>query len=604
MLRRASIVIGCVLSFGLGSSVLARQQPAPLPSAGRFAHAAVAADHAIASQAGVEILQRGGNAVDAAVATSFALSVVRPFSCGIGGGGFMVIHLASHPNPALKLPLDTTLNYREQAPAWATPDCFERLDANALAAGAAPDSSTKGGTAVAVPGTILGLLTALERYGTLDRAAVLAPAIRVAEQGFVVDEAYLSAVTEDVLPWFAKDPVRRERFAWVWRRFLRDGNVRIGDVITLPEQAQALRLLARDGVVAFTQGPIGLAIVAAVRGDIGANPAVAGGGMTAADLAAQTVVELPPLVANFRGDQVLTMPPPSSGGIVLAQVFATLDARNADILGVAHNSPDYIHFVAEASKHAFADRARWLADPAFTAVPLAALLNPDMLRTRARAIDVAKVGPLASYGLSQLPEDHGTSHLSVVDAWGNAVACTETINLVFGSLLAVPEFGFVLNNQMDDFLTRRGKPNAFGLTQSDRNLPAPGKRPLSSMSPTIVVHSEGGKPARVRLVIGASGGPRIISATLQSALNVLAFNQNALEAVSSPRFHHQWMPNELELEARLRRDGLVGELTGKGHQIKDRAVIGVVQLIRWVEGTQAGWDAASDPRKGGVPAGY
>ncbi|MEK6703737.1 MAG: gamma-glutamyltransferase, partial [Planctomycetota bacterium] len=470
--------LACVLTFALAPTLAG--QPQVPASAGRFAHAAVAADHAIASQAGLEILNKGGNAVDAAVATSFVLSVVRPFSCGIGGGGFMVIHLSSHPNTALKLPLDVSLNYREQAPAWATPDCYERLDA----AGGSPDSSTKGGTAVAIPGTMLGLLTALERYGTLDRATVLAPAIRAAEEGFIVDAAYLTAVVDDVMPWYAKEPARRERFAWVWHRFLRDGSVKVGDVITLPEQAQALRLLARDGVVAFTQGPIGLAIVAAVRGDIANNPVVAGGGMTMADLNAQTVVEQPPLSAGFRGDLVLTMPPPSSGGIVLAQVFATLDARVADLSGIAHNSPDYIHFVAEASKHAFADRARWLADTAFSPVPLAALLNPAMLAARGKSIDFGRVQAPASYGLSQIPEDHGTSHLSVVDAMGNAVACTETINLVFGSLLAVPEFGFVLNNEMDDFLTRRGKPNAFGLTQSDRNLPAPGKRPLSSMSPT------------------------------------------------------------------------------------------------------------------------
>ncbi len=596
---RAIAFFACVLGL-FPIAIAGGQQPPAPPYAGRFEHAAVAADHALASRAGLEILQKGGNAVDAAVAASFALSVVRPFSCGIGGGGFMVIHLESHPNSALKLPLDTSLNYREQAPAWATPNCYERLDA----AGFHADTSTKGGTAVAVPGTILGLLTALERYGTLDRATVLAPAIRAAEEGFLVDEAYYSAAHEDVLPWYAKDATRRERFAWVWHRFLRDGNVKVGDRITLPEQARALRLVAKDGAAAYTQGAIGQAIIAAIRADIGNNPAVDGGGMTMADIAAQTVAEQPPLLVSFRGDQVMTMPPPSSGGIVLAQVFATLDARSADLAAVTHNSPEYIHFVAEASKHAFADRARWLADPAFSPVPLAALLDPAMLTARAGSIDLDHVLPIPSYGLTQLPEDHGTSHLSVVDAMGNAVACTETINLVFGSLLAVPEFGFVLNNQMDDFLTRRGKPNAFGLTQSDRNLPAPGKRPLSSMSPTIVLHSQNGAPPKVRLVIGASGGPRIISGTLQAALNVLAFNQNAWAAVTAPRFHHQWQPDELELEPALSTVLDIPALQRKGHSTKTRTAVGVVQLIQRGDGDQSGWYAASDPRKGGVPAGY
>jgi gamma-glutamyltranspeptidase/glutathione hydrolase len=582
---------------GLGQVASSHAQPstARFSEPGSFVRAfsggAVAADHALASKAGADMLRRGGNAVDAAVAASFTLSVVRPFSCGIGGGGFMVVRLSvprfSEPGASVT---EIALNYREQAPACAVPDYYERL------APTRPDAATRGGTAVAIPGTSHGLLHALSMYGTLDRAAVLAPAIDAAERGFVVDEAYLRAVREDVLPGFEKDPSLRTRFAFLWERFLREGKVALGDTITLPEQASALRLIADRGAEAFTKGPLADAIVASIAKD--------GGALTHADLGSFRVQPIEPLRTSWMGCRVLTMPPPSSGGLVLAQVFSTLTARPERLADLGHNTPAYVHVVAEAGKHAFADRARWLADPAFVSLPMNNLLDPAMLAARAGTIKTDGVLPDDSYGWRPAPatkpvDDGGTSHISVVDSKGNAVACTETINLVFGSWLAVEGFGFCLNNEMDDFLTVRGKPNAFGLAQADANLPAPGKRPLSSMSPTILLNPDG----TVRAVVGASGGPRIISATLQAILSHMVFGYDAGDAVRLPRFHHQWMPAVLGLEPTMAQtDEPQTTLRRLGHKTQSRTWgdVGVVQMIT---SSPNGWSAASDPRKGGTPDG-
>lgn len=560
---------------------------------GRFARAAVAADHATASAAGAEILARGGNAVDAAVATSFALSVVRPYSCGIGGGGFMVIkfnHDPKHGN------LATTLNYRETTPAAVDEDFYEKLtDA---------DASTRGGTSVAIPGTVAGLLLALEKYGTLDRATVMAPAIRAADQGFVADAHYVDSV-QTVIKWYRKDPARQQRLPFVWKRFLREGRIKPGDRIRLPEQAEALRLIARDGKDAFYSGPIASEIVATIAND--------GGVMTADDLAAYQPREVEPLSAAASRLTLLTMRPPSSGGIVLVQMLAEslaslnvppadrdAAARSATLLGVDRSDAAALHLQIEKLKHAFADRARWLADPQFARVPTDALLSLEYFRERIHRIDPARTQPVESYGLvAQLPEDHGTSHFSVVDPHGNAVACTETINLVFASCLAVEKYGFVLNDEMDDFTTRRGKPNAFKLVQSDRNLPQPGKRPLSSMTPTIILDDEG----QPFIIAGASGGPRIITGTLQAVFNVLASNASAGQAVAAPRLHHQWQPDVLGAEPGALTREVSAALRKKGHVIERTEQVGNVQLIRRARDGN-GWEAASDPRKGGRPAGF
>ncbi|MCC6970900.1 MAG: gamma-glutamyltransferase [Phycisphaerales bacterium] len=552
-----------------------------------FENGAVAADHSIASQAGAEILRAGGNAVDAAVATSLALSVVRPYSCGIGGGGFMIVHLVDHPTHP---PIDIAINYREQCPGAYMSDYYEKCDL----AGLGEHTSTHGGRAVAIPGTVAGLLHALERYGTMTRAQVFAPAIRAAEEGFLVDEHYATSIREPEVMGFLKDrPDRQAQFSFIWNRFLSRGEIKVGDRVRLPEQAEALRLIARDGRDAFYKGPIAESIVKAVR--------LAGGEMTLADLENFKVAEAEPLRAEFMGRRLMMMPPPSSGGIAVAQVFEMLELR-PELTRSGLNSTPYIHAVTEALKHAFADRARYVADPAFVPVPTDSLLAPGYIRSLASRIDPSRTLEASQYGgqepVDQLPEDHGTSHLCVVDSKGNAVACTETINLIFGSLVCAEPFGFILNNEMDDFVTRRGTANAFGLVESEKNMPSPGKRPLSCMSPIIAVDEKG-----VALVAGAAGGPRIITSTVQVALNVLQWNLPAEQAMLMPRFHHQWTPNTLQMEASLRGGATAQELAKLGHEVTTRKAVGNAQLIRRAKDTK-GYEAACDPRKGGLPAGH
>jgi gamma-glutamyltranspeptidase/glutathione hydrolase len=563
--------------------------PAPPPTV--YARGAVAADHVVASRAGLDMLERGGNAVDAAVAASFCLSVVRPFSCGIGGGGFMLIHLPDDPSRGR---VTIALDYRERAPHAVGPDHFEALP---------DDASRASGHAVAVPGTVAGLLVALEQFGTLDRRTVLAPAIRAAEEGFVVDASLLKAI-ETLRGHLDGRGDDRERFAagdaFLRRRLLHEAASLVGRRVRLPEQAHALRLIAERGRSAFYQGPIGEAVVQTVR--------AAGGVMTMDDLGRYRVTSSQPLQRDALGHRFLAMPLPSSGGLTQLQILDFLERHAAELGAATHNDDRYVHLVTEAMKYAFADRAAWLGDPEFVEVPVSRLLDPQYLRGRAERYDPLRTQPPGAYGGGPgLPTDGGTSHVSVVDRFGGAVACTETINLVFGARIAVADYGFLLNNEMDDFLTRRGQPNAFGLQQSERNLPAPGKRPLSSMSPTIVLDARGD----VHVVAGASGGPRIISATTQVILNVVLDDMHAIEAVRAPRFHHQWAPDILYLEQGLTAprptpDGQGGAaridaLEARGHELGTREDIGTVQLIRRVRN---GWEAASDPRKGGRAAGY
>lgn len=618
----AALLPGCAANRG------AQAESAPDFAADYRRHA-VAADHPLASAAGLEVLRAGGNAVDAAVATSFALSVVRPFSCGIGGGGFMVIHFERPPDGSTTR--DIAINYREMAPAAITPDFYAaRLDRDR-----ADLASRTGGTAAGVPGTVAGLLHAHERFGRLSREQVLAPAIRLAEEGFEADEAYVRAVTS-ISEDFAAHADWPQRFAFVWNRYLMQGQVAVGDRIHIPEQADALRLIARDGAAAFYTGPIADAIVRAVQSD--------GGLITRDDLRNYRPNDAQPLTFDAFGRTFLTMPPPSSGGVTLAQTLGLLEREwnpepiNNRVIRLDHfplyderlrpeSSTDTVASamtkgpgwslqwrdaqLIECFQLAFADRAAWLGDPDFVGIPLDRLLSSDYLDQRATLIDQQQ-GPqppehyLDPDAAAELLTDHGTSHLSVVDRWGNAVACTETINLEFGSLLAVPEYGFILNDQMDDFTSRVGEPNAFGLRQSARNLPQPGKRPLSSMTPTIVLDASG----QVEVIAGASGGPRIITGTTLAILHAIN-GWPAREAVAAPRFHHQWMPARLDMEPQYAaldwhahtmaaRQTMAQGLADRGYEVREIDRLSVVQLIRR-RGQM--WEAASDPRKGGRPAG-
>lgn len=609
--------------------------PASSSFAAKFAHYAVAADHEAASRAGAEIVAAGGNAVDGAVAAGFALSVVRPMSCGIGGGGFMVVHLKE----AVKGrggrggrggPVDVALNFRETCPAAITPDFFEKGGAGEkraarekgggqAGANVEPlpdDASTIGGLAVCVPGSVAGLLEALEQYGTMERAAVLAPAIRLAREGFVVDEAYMKGASSLIAKFNAK-PEMQSRFAFVWERYLLKGAVKVGDRIVIAEQAEALELIAKQGAKAFYEGEIAKAMVEATKS--------AGGVVTLADLRAFTVERGPALVYTFRGDTFLGMPLPSSGGLAMAQTLGILERRKIDDLAArgkaaGEDLPTEVAWaVTEAFKHAFSDRARFAGDLRGRAASdlVAKVLNPGYLDALAASCRPGRTAGPAAYGSGWttndagevIPDDGGTSHVSVVDGQGNAAALTQTINLELGSLVGVPKYGFVLNNEMDDFTTRADRGNAFGLRQSDRNRPGHeggrGHRPLSSMSPTIVLDAHG----NVKAVAGASGGPRIITGTTLVLLNTLVMGMPADRAVSAARFHHQWLPDEVQIDERLKEQTSQGldleTWFKKGHYrpVPMKSESAVQVIVREGEGEKGVWHAASDPRKGGKPAG-
>ncbi len=539
---------------------------------------AVAADHPAASDAGLEVWQAGGNVVDVAAAVGFALSVVRPESSGIGGGGFMVVWNAEQRRAV-------AIDYRERAPAAATPDMFLRPDGTPD-----PDASRFGAKAVAVPHHVAGLCYAVRTYGRLELQKVLAPAIRLAKQGVPLDATGMKARRE-TLRRFAEHPEWKHRFAAFHHLYLEEGRTpEVGQVFKSP-QAALLERIAAEGPAGFYSGPAAEAFVAEMRRD--------GGLITLDDLKQARAIERPPLTSPYFGGTLVTMPPPSSGGIALIEMLNILDAYGrthpADAAALAdRNSPRFRHVLAEAMKHAFADRATYLGDPEAAEIPTAALISPEYAATLAAKIDPASTKPLDAYGRTLPTTDAGTTHFSVIDADGNGVACTETVNLTFGSYVVVPETGLLLNDEMDDFAARPGTPNAFGLVQSEAAAIGPGRRPLSSMTPTLLV-----RDGKAVLAVGASGGPRIITATLQVLLNRVRFGLPVADAVAAPRQHHQWLPNRLLLEPQLRKTS-AGPLGALGHEIETNQSLAVSQLV---VRTPDGLEAACDPRKGGRPAG-
>jgi gamma-glutamyltranspeptidase/glutathione hydrolase len=380
----------------------------------------------------------------------------------------------------------------------------------------------------------------------------------------------------------------------IWERLMHEGEIDVGDRVHLPEQARALRLIAEHGADAFYHGPIADAIIASVEAD--------GGVISREDLTGYAVQEVEPIVHDAGGARVLAMPPPSSGGVAVAQILDLAERLDLAMPPTGSPDTDAVHALAEIMKHAFADRSRHMADPAFHDVPVDAMLDAERLDATAqavrRAVTLRRTGSPDSYGIADpIEEDGGTSHISVIDRWGSAVACTETINLAFGSLVGVEGFGFCLNNQMDDFTTIKGQANAFGLVQSEANLSEPGKRPLSSMSPTIIVDERG----EVIAVAGASGGPRIISSTAQVLLRRLRGNATAEQAVAAPRLHHQWLPDFLFLEP-CNESSLAESLGERGFTSAERERIGAVQAIFRDPDSQR-VDGSADPRKGGGVAG-
>ncbi len=499
-----------------------------------------------ASEAGREAFARGGNAIDAAVAAAFAIGVTEQYHSGIGGGGFLLIRVGASGETF-------ALDAREVAPAAARADMY--LDASGKVV---PGVSRAGGKSVAVPGLAHGLLEAQARFGRLSRADVLAPAIRLAREGFAIGVRH-----QRMLAFGAQFGLWKAPFAAETARInLANGEVPpLGWKLVQPDLARTYEALARDGAQALARGPIADAIVAAAAG--------AGGLLSQVDLDAYRTVWREPVRGSYRGAEVISFPPPSSGGVHLVQMLNTLEPFDLAALGAG--SSGAIHLVAEAMKLAFADRAAHLGDPDFARVPvawltskaygqeLAARLRPRPLWQRAPwrwgQGDVLRV---AGPGTPP-PDDAGTSHLSALDAEGNAVAITQTVNLLFGSGITVPGTGIVLNDEMDDFAAAPDVPNAFGLVGRDKNAIAPGKRPLSSMTPTIVV-----RDGRAWMVTGSPGGPRIITTTLLTILNAVDFGMDVQQAVSAPRFHHQWLPDKLELEPDVPRD-VRDALARRGH---------------------------------------
>jgi gamma-glutamyltranspeptidase/glutathione hydrolase len=522
----------------------------------------IASSSRLASEAGVEILRRGGNAVDAAVATGFALAVTYPFAGNIGGGGFMVIHLADGRQVAI--------DYRETAPLGATRNMY--LDAR----GEPTARSQVGHLAVAVPGAVAGMAEALARHGRLPLAAVLAPAIRLAEQGFEVDSALHRSLRGD--------SAKLVRFAGAPVFFPGGRPLAPGARLVQRDLARTLRRIAERGPREFYEGETAGLLVAEMRRG--------GGIITREDLRRYRPVVRTPLRTTYRGYTVLGMPPVSSGGTTSFGILHMLETR--DPLP-AFGSAAYAHLLAEAGRRAFVDRNTKLCDPAFCRVPVDELTSKAYARRLAATIDPARATPTAS--ISTLGDHTHTTHYSVVDAAGNAVSTTTTLNLGYGSGVYVAGGGFFLNDEMDDLAAAPGRPNHFGLVEGEQNAIAPGKRPLSSMSPTVVLDPGG----RVLLVVGAAGGPTIISGTTQVILNVLDHRMSLADAMRAPRLHHQALPDELAHEANGLARAAADSLRAMGHALSDAGSLVSVNAVMRVP---SGWEGVHDPRRTGGAVGY
>ncbi len=526
----------------------------------------VVASEPHAADAGIEILKAGGNAVDAAVAVGFALAVTHPEAGNIGGGGFMLIRLAGGEV--------VVVDYREEAPGAASREMYLNGHGEVI-----PDASTIGARAVAVPGTVDGLALAHRRYGRLPWARLLRPAIRLAQQGFPVSFALAESLrSESVL--LSKDPESK-------RIFLRDGrHYEPGELFQQLELAATLRGIARQGARAFYRGDVALALAATMQeyeGLIGVE-----------DLKQYKAKLRKPLRGSFRGYEILSVPPPSSGGIGLIEMLNILEPLD---LGQP-NSFHSIHLIAQTMRRAYADRAAYLGDADFVEVPARGLTSRTYAAFLREEVLKSKVHDAVGEGKPAAFESEQTTHFSVIDAAGNAVANTYTLNGKFGCGVTVKGAGFLLNNEMDDFTSKPGIANMYGLLQSEANTIAPRKRPLSAMTPTIFV-----RDGKVRMVLGSPGGGTIINTVLQVALNVLVYGMDVRQAVTSPRFHHQWMPDRLVLERWGFSEDTIMKLKEAGYELAYRDRMGACEAIE-VDPAKGWRFGAADPRAGGKAAGY
>jgi len=523
----------------------------------------VATQSVYASRVGADVLAEGGNAVDAAVAVGFALAVTLPRAGNIGGGGFMLVHDAGSGD-------NVAIDYREMAPARATADMFLDADGNAD-----PQLSRFSHLSSGVPGTVAGLWAAHERFGSLPWRRLIEPAIRLAREGF--------PVSYDLAGLLAQRKPRLCRQAAACDYLYRPGGepYRAGDILTQPDLAATLTLIAEQGRDAFYTGPIADRIVAEME---------RGGGLVDAEsLANYRVVFRDPVVGRYRGNTIVTMPPPSSGGVHIVQMLNVLE--RFDVAAMGAGSADAVHLLAETARLAFADRSKHLGDPDYYDVPVDWLTSKSYAAELADAIDLERARPSDEVGpgIAPVPESEDTTHYSIIDSDGNVVSNTYTLNFSFGSGIAVAGAGFLLNNEMDDFVAKPGVPNAFGLLGGEANAVEDGKRPLSSMTPTIVFRD--GTPW---FATGSPGGSRIITTVLQMIVNSIDHGMNIAEAAAAPRMHHQWFPDVLQLEDGFSPD-TIALLEARGHEISMSGLsMGSLQSVAVRDGVYRG---ASDPRR-------
>ena len=580
---RIDIVFGTLAAFYIVVACLWSAVVAPAASAASTRP--VAAEHGmvvtaqhLATQVGVNVLKHGGNAVDAAVAVGYALAVVYPAAGNLGGGGFMTIRLADGRR--------TFLDFREKAPGAASRDMYLDKDGNVI-----NGLSTTGWLAVGVPGTVSGLEYARQKYGTMTRAALIDPAIELAEDGFILDQGdvdMLASATSDF-----------RKFPSTGKIFLHSGAVFLaGQRLVQRDLAGTLRLIRREGADGFYEGKTAAAIVKASR---------AGGGIIdLEDLKSYRTRELAPIECDYRGYHLISAPPPSSGGVALCEMLNILEGYPLKELG--WGSAQALHDEIEAMRHAFADRNTLLGDPAFVENPVERLIDKRYAAKIRDSITADKAGISSELGKDVAShEGVNTTHFSIVDRAGNAVSLTYTLNDWFGARVVASGTGVLMNDEMDDFTPNPGQPNAYGVTQGDANAIAPGKIPLSSMSPTII--TKDGKPV---LILGTPGGRRIITAVLQTILNVVDFQMNIQEAVNAPRIHHQWLPDVTNVEPYALSPDTRRILEGMGYRFDDAlpanhlaAIMVGAPRLGGESISQNRYYGANDPRRGtGLAAGY
>ena len=543
-------------------------------------HAIVVSVHELASRAGIEMLNSGGNAVDAAVATGFALAVVYPLAGNLGGGGFLLLRNADGKTHFI--------DFREKAPAAATEKMYLDAQGNVI-----KDSSLVGYKSVGVPGSVAGLVYAEKQYGKLSIEKVMAPAIKLARDGFPLAYEDTQDLKRD--EYLAQFPESK-------RIFLRDGNFyEPGEIFKQPELARTLERLAKDPDD-FYHGAMGRELAAAIH--------KGGGLVTAEDLAAYEVKEREPVRGSYRGYDVISAPPPSSGGVALVEILNILEGF--DLAKLGNRSGDAIHLEVEAFRRAFYDRAEFMGDPDFAKVPVAQLIDKKYAAAWRESIDpnqaslsqTLKRPPIfnelereAQLRSTTIREPENTTHYSVVDAEGNAVSVTTTLNDSFGSRVTAEGLGFLLNDEMDDFTSKPGVPNGYGLIQGPANAIGPGKRPLSAMTPTIVL-----KDGKLFLVLGSPGGPTIITTVANVLIGVVDFSLDIQEAVNAPRFHHQWLPDQIMVEDRLSPDTM-NVLRSKGHKLTVRHFWGDAECIV-IDPKTGERLAGADGRNNGKAVGY